>query len=71
MVDVPTDTPVTIPLPEPTVAVVVKPLVHDPPASASVNAVVKPAQTSAVPVIAEGKGLTVTGVVTKHPVPSE
>ena len=37
---------------------------------ASVNVVVKPTQTFAVPVIAAGSGLTVTGVVIIQPVDS-
>ena len=37
---------------------------------ASVNAVVKPAQTLVVPVITAGSGLTVTGVIIIQPVDS-
>ena len=57
---VPADTPVTTPDAEPTVATPVLPEVHVPPAVASLSVVVSPAQTTAVPVIADGSGLTVT-----------
>ena len=50
-------TPVTTPLPTPTVATEVVPLVHDPPVSASVSVVVAPeAQTVGIPPIAAGVG---------------
>ena len=52
--------PVTIPDEEPIVATVVAPLTHVPPVSASLNEVVRPAQTVRVPSMAVGKGLTVT-----------
>ena len=49
----------------PTVATVVTVLLHAPPVAASLNPVVAPAQTVAVPVMvpADGNGLTVTIVV--------
>ena len=64
MVAVPADTPVTMPV-LPTVATVVAVLLHTPPVVASLNPVVAPAQTIAVPVIvpADGKGLTVTTLI--------
>src|SRR5665647_2384158 len=66
--DVPPDTPVTTPVPATTVATAGVALLHVPPAVASANVVVKPTHTFVVPVITAGKGLTVTVVVTKHPV---
>ena len=64
MVAVPADTPVTVPV-VPTVATVVAVLLHAPPVVASLNPVVEPAQTVAVPVMvpADGNGLTVTTLV--------
>ena len=63
MVEVPADTPPTVPLL--TVATPVLVLLHTPLGEASVNAVVEPAHTVAVPVIvpATGNGLTVTTCV--------
>ena len=60
MVDVPDDTPVTIPVEAPTVATPVLPLVHVPPLVPSLSVVVKPAQTIAVPVMDDGNAYTVT-----------
>ena len=64
MVAVPAATPVTVPV-LPTVATVVAVLLQAPPVVASLNPVVAPAQTIAVPVIvpADGSGLTVTTLV--------
>ena len=64
----PAVTPETNPLPDPMVATEVVLLVHAPPASASVSAVVEPAHTVGTPVIVEGRGSTVTGIEVKHPV---
>ena len=61
--------PATIPDDDPMVATPVDPEAHDPP-PASFKAVADPGQTEAVPLIAEGKGLTVTDVVALQPVPS-
>ena len=58
--DVPPVTPVTTPVVEPIVAIVVVPLVHVPPVVASVNVVVSPWQTLAVPDIPAGLAFTVT-----------
>ena len=69
MVDVPDDTPVTIPVDEPIIAIPVLPLAHVPP-PASLKVVVKPTHTVAVPVIDEGNGLNVTTIVVIHPVAS-
>lgn len=60
----PDATPVTIPEPVPTVAKPVLLLVHVPPLVASLNVVVRPAQTFTVPVIDAGNGFTVTVEVT-------
>jgi hypothetical protein len=54
------ETPVTMPLDEPTVALPVALLVHVPPASALDSVVVAPWQTVVVPVIAAGNGFIVT-----------
>jgi hypothetical protein len=43
-------------------------LVHDPPGVALLSVVVAPAHTDATPVIANGKGLTVTVNVVSQPV---
>lgn len=56
----PAVTPVTMPVPEPTVATPVLALLHPPPVVASLNVVVCPAHTLSVPVIVAGRGLTVT-----------
>ena len=63
MVDVPADTPPTVP--PLTVATPVLVLLHMPPVAPSLNAVVEPAHTVAVPVMvpATGNGLTVTTCV--------
>ena len=53
-----------------TVAAVVLLLLHAPRGLASLSAVVKPAHTLVVPVIADGNGLTVTCVVVWQPVPN-
>ena len=71
MVVLPAATPVTTPVPE-TVATEVDELLHTPPAVASARAVVEPAQTVFVPVIAAGAAgmsLIVSDFVTEaeHP----
>jgi hypothetical protein len=50
------------------VAMVAVPLAHDPPVVASLNVVVSPWHTLAVPVITAGSGLTTNGSITMHPV---
>jgi hypothetical protein len=67
MVDVPGDNPMTRPVAEPMTAEKVLLLVHVPPPTASLNVEVNPKQTFVLPVIADGTGLTITDVVTKHP----
>ena len=57
---VPAATPLTRPVPSPTVATEVLLLVHKPPDVASDNDVVNPAQTASVPLITAGSGFTVT-----------
>lgn len=68
MVEVPADTPVTIPVPEPTVATAVLLLLHEPPPEALVSVVVVPGHAVSVPPIAAGNGLTVTAWVARQPV---
>jgi hypothetical protein len=63
----PTPTAVTIPLVEPTVATLVFPLTHVPPAVTQLRVVVAFAQKVVVPVINVGNGFTVTVVVAKQP----
>lgn len=65
----PAATPVTTPVEEPTVAIDPLPLLHVPPAVASVRLDVEPAHASVVPEIPTGNGLTVIGVVVIQPVP--
>jgi len=64
----PPATPVTTPLPDPTIAIAGFPLLHKPPGVASVSSAVNPAHTSAVPPIEAGNGFTVTIVVVIQPV---
>jgi hypothetical protein len=59
--------PVTTPEPEPTVTFELL-LDHVPPVSVSVNVVEEPAHTLNDPVITEGRGLTVSTEVVRHPV---
>jgi len=66
--DVPGATPLTKPELLPTVAVAVLLLLHTPPVTASLNAVVRPWHTVAVPVIAATPGLTVTVALVRQPV---
>ena len=61
------DKPVTIPLAEPTDAIVVPVLAHVPPAVVSVSRMVCPTQPVDAPVIADGNGFTVTTLVAWHP----
>lgn len=59
--------PATEPEPGAAVATAVLLLVHVPPVTASLKMIVKPWQTLAAPVIAEGVGRTVTVVIVMHP----
>lgn len=70
IVAVPTAMPVTTPEDVPIAAVPVALLLHVPPPEASVSVVVKVRQTCVVPPIEAGSGFTVTGAVTKQPVPA-
>jgi hypothetical protein len=60
---VPAATPLTVPVPEPTVAMPVALLLHVPPPVALARVVVRNGQTAVVPVIDAGNGLTVITVV--------
>jgi hypothetical protein len=60
MVTVPADTPVTIPVEDPTVATEALLLLHVPPVVASLSDIVRPAPTVLPPLIAAGAGLMVT-----------
>jgi hypothetical protein len=65
---VPAATPVTMPVPEPTEAIAVLPLLHVPVPVTSLNVELAPAHAAVVPVIDEGSGLTVIAVLIRHPV---
>lgn len=69
MVAVPAATPVTIPVPDPTVAITVLLLLHAPPVVASLSVVVWLTHAVVAPVIADGSAFTVTGFVDIHPLP--
>lgn len=62
-----TVSPVTMPVVEPTIAIVVLLLLHVPPPT-SLNDVVEPEHTVSVPSIAVGKGSTVNTAVIRQPV---
>ena len=66
--EVPPDKPETTPVVAPIVATLVFPLAHVPPPDASLKAVVAPAHSMVVPVIPEGKALTVTVAEVLQPV---
>lgn len=68
MFAVPADIPVTIPFEEPMIATPVLPLVHEPPVVRSDKLVISPTQTGGVPVMPGNASITVTVVVTVHPV---
>ena len=70
MVAVPTATPFTIPVADPTVAIEMLLLDHDPPVEVE-SAVVCATHNPKVPVMAPGAGLTVIDLVTVQPVPRE
>ena len=70
IVALPADTPLTTPVEEPTDAIAELLLLHAVVPDASLNVVVAPTQTVAVPVMDAGCGLTVIGLVIKQPVPS-
>ena len=67
MIVVPTATPVTVPLSEPTVAAAELLLIHTPPPTASLSVVVSFAHTADAPIIPVGERLTVTAVVALQP----
>lgn len=64
----PPETPPTIPLVRPAVAMPVAPEVHVPPEVLLDKVTEVPAQNELVPVMAAGTGLTVTTAVREHPV---
>ena len=68
MFEVPAETPVTIPVVEPMVAIPGNAELHEPPVEPSLKVVVAPAQTFATPVIADGNGLMVTTAIDLQPV---
>jgi hypothetical protein len=63
---VPAVTPVTIPVPDPTVAIPLLLLLQVPPVVASLSVIWEPAITVLLPEIAPGVGFTVTIVVEEH-----
>jgi hypothetical protein len=71
IVQVPAETPVTIPVDEPTVALAVLLLIHEPPPVVLANVVDDPAHIVAVPVIAATELLTVTILLALVPHPVE
>ena len=71
MIDVPAETPVTIPVPDPTVATPVAELVHDPPLVAFASVVVAPIHADDTPVIVAGAAITVTIRLAALPQPVE
>ena len=70
MIDVPGLTPVTTPEADPTVAIVVVPLVHVPPLVALLKVVVLPTHIVMTPVIGVGDGNIFTVNVTQQPAES-
>jgi hypothetical protein len=67
MAALPADTPVTIPVPEPIVAMPVLPLVQVPPAEISLNVIVAPPRHTPVPPLMAAIGPTVTTSIEGHP----
>ena len=67
MVGVPALIPFTVPDIEPIVASAVLLLVHTPGVDAFDSVVDEPTQTFNVPVIGNGNGLTVTGIIDEQP----
>ena len=63
----PPDTPVTIPLVKPTVAIPEDAALHVPPLVISLSDVVKPAHTTVFPDIGAGPFITVTVIVAVQP----
>jgi hypothetical protein len=68
MVAVPADTPVTIPVAVPAVAMNILLLLHVPPGVESPNVtVIPPVQIEVIPVMAAGDAITVTAMVAVQP----
>jgi hypothetical protein len=70
IVAVPVDTPLTIPVVSPTVAIAVLPLLQVPPPVPSASVVVAPVHTVVMPVIPAGDGYTVIAIAIVQPVGS-
>ena len=68
IIAVPASAPPTVPVPTPTTATEISLLDQTPPAVISVSAIVNPAQTFVVPVMAAGSAYTVTIVLARQPV---
>jgi hypothetical protein len=64
---VPTATPLTIPVDDPTMAIPVVPELHTPPVVASCSVVVLPTHRFVLPVTRAGKGFTVNATVVLQP----
>ena len=71
IVDVPGETPHTVPVADPTVAIEGLPLLHVPPGTASLSVMGMVGQKLVAPVIAAGTGKTVTEVTVLQLPPSE
>lgn len=69
MIAVPALTPLTMPVPEPTVAIAVLLLLHAPPVIVSLSVVVAPTHAVADPVIVGGNAFTVTAFIALQPEP--
>jgi hypothetical protein len=70
IVTIPADTPHTLPVSDPTVAIATEDELQLPPPP-SASEVQVPMHVCVVPVIGPGKGLTVMDIVIKQPAPSE
>ena len=66
----PAATPVTVPVDDPTVAMALLLVVHDPPAETSVRFVDDPTHTKELPDIEDGTSATVSVVAAPQPVAS-
>jgi hypothetical protein len=66
IIDVPPETPVTIPVVASTVATAVFPLFHDPPEVTLLNVVEAPAQAVRVPEMTPGNELTESAIVDRQ-----
>jgi hypothetical protein len=71
MVAIPASNPVTIPVPDPTLAVAGSLLLHVPPLVKSASVTVLPTHSEVPPVIPAGAAFTVIALYIRQPVPSE